>query len=374
MKHLCIQKKFCAYKFLFSKKTLHKGNLKLKKLTVEGATKDSQILVGESLANLESYIPEGVGKRIIITDENVHALYKDKFPAWETIIVGTGEKAKTLETAGYIYNRLIELEADRTSYIVGIGGGIVCDVTGFIASTYMRGIGFGFVSTTLLAQVDASVGGKNGVNFEGFKNMVGVFNQPDFVICDLATLKTLPTNDLLCGFAEILKHGAIKSEDHFRDLEENWEKMVNLDLEALERLVYDSVAIKAAVVNADEREKGERKKLNFGHTIGHAIEKTTGRNHGESVSAGIVAASRLSVQEGLITQNLFDRIIALLEKLGLPVKLDIDKEKVIDALKKDKKRAGEKINFVLLQELGDAVVMDFAIPDIASLVNELGWG
>ena len=175
-----------------------------KKLLVRAASGSSRILVGESIENLRRYVD--ARRTVIITDSTVEKLYREKFPAYPVISIGLGEKIKTLETVTHLFSRLVDLEADRSTFLLGVGGGIVCDIAGFVASTYMRGTRFGFVSTTLLAQVDASVGGKNGVNFGGYKNMVGVFNQPDFVICDMALLKSLPIRELLCGFAEIIKH------------------------------------------------------------------------------------------------------------------------------------------------------------------------
>ena len=196
-------------------------------IIVEGQTGRSRIMVGERLDHLASYLPEG--RTIIITDEKVGALYQDRFPTGEVITIGCGEKHKTLKTLATIYDRLIEAEADRSSFIVGIGGGIVGDVTGFAASTYMRGLRFGFVPTSLLAQVDATVGGKNGVNFMGYKNMVGVFNQPDFVIADITLLNTLPPEEIACGLAEIVKHGCIADATYFDFIEAHCNAIERLD-------------------------------------------------------------------------------------------------------------------------------------------------
>ena len=176
----------------------------MKKLQIQGATGQSTLMVGESLQNLNAHLP---GRQpIIITDESVHRLYAAQFPPGHVITIGGGENIKTLDTVSRIYAEMVTIEADRSSWIVGIGGGIVCDIAGFVASTYMRGVPFGFVPSTLLAQVDASVGGKNGVNFGGYKNMVGTFNQPDFVLCDLDLLQSLPAEQLQCGFAEIVNN------------------------------------------------------------------------------------------------------------------------------------------------------------------------
>jgi 3-dehydroquinate synthase len=340
----------------------------MKTLEIHGSTGDSTLLIGETLQNLKNYIPENT---VIITDTNVRKYYEDDFPRCEIIEIGTGEAVKTLDTVKYIFERLVEIEADRSCFIAGIGGGIVCDITGFIASTYLRGVRFGFVSSTLLSQVDASVGGKNGVNFSGYKNMVGVFSQPEFVICDMNLLKTLPEKEVLCGFAEIVKHAAIADARMFDDLERVYEKALALDSETIEKLVYDSVVIKSSVVNKDEKEKGERRKLNFGHTFGHAIEKITHVPHGEAVSAGMVSASALSVQKGYLTKEEALRIEALLKNLKLPTKIQLDKTKVLDALKRDKKREGGLINFVLLKSIGNAVVEEISINELEGMIDEL---
>jgi 3-dehydroquinate synthase len=260
----------------------------------------------------------------------------------------------------------VELEADRSTFIIGIGGGIVCDIAGFVASTYLRGVRFGFVSTTLLSQVDASVGGKNGVNFEGYKNMIGVFNQPEFVICDLNLLNTLPEREILCGMAEIVKHAVIGDTDLFAYLEEHYQEALALDIGVIKKLVYDS-----AIVNKDEKEKGERRKLNFGHTFGHAIEKTTGVPHGEAVSAGMVMASALSVKRGRLPAQDAERIKKLLQKLKLPTRLQADRKTVLDALQKDKKRKGDSIYFVLLNSIGNPFVDQISIKKLEAVTHYL---
>jgi 3-dehydroquinate synthase len=327
--------------------------------TIKGSTGTSELLVGESIKNVGNYLPDS--PLFIITDTVVADLYADLFPPGEVITLGTGEKIKTLDTMAFIFDQLIEAGADRASFILGVGGGIVCDITGFVASTFMRGVRFGFVSTTLLGQVDASVGGKNGVNFGGYKNMVGVFNQPEFVICDMALLTSLPAAEVRSGLAEIVKHAAIEEAAMFTYLEENAERAVNLDAAVIEKLVSDSVVIKAAVVNRDEKEAGERRKLNFGHTAGHAIEKTTGIPHGEAVSVGMVVAAALSEERGLLVADDVGRLTDLLRKLGLPTRVDADVEQIIAALAKDKKREKDVIHFVLLDAIGSCRIEEISM-------------
>jgi 3-dehydroquinate synthase len=341
----------------------------VKVLEIHGATGDSTILIGESLGDLRKYI--SAEKVVIITDTNVRSYYLKDFLSYEVIEIGTGEKVKTLDTVQAIYGKLVQLEADRSSFIVGIGGGIVCDIAGFVASTYVRGVRFGFVPSTLLSQVDASVGGKNGVNLGGYKNMVGVFNQPEFVICDMNLLRTLPDREISCGFAEIVKHAAIGDADLFSYLEAHHERALELDTEVIERLVYDSLIIKSSIVNRDEKEEGERRKLNFGHTFGHAIESTAGVSHGEAVSAGMLVASALSKKRGYLPPEDAGRIEELLEKLKLPTRLQLDGARVLDALRKDKKRKRESINFVFLHGIGNAVVEELSIRELEALVNEI---
>jgi 3-dehydroquinate synthase len=273
----------------------------------------------------------------------------------------------------WIYQQLVNLEVDRSCFIVGVGGGIVCDITGFAASTYMRGLPFGFVSSTLLSQVDASVGGKNGVNFHGYKNMVGVFNQPAFVICDTEMLKTLPRKELICGLAEVVKHAVIGNREFFDFLEQRYADALNLDQTVMERLVYDSIIVKSAVVERDEREKGERRKLNFGHTLAHALEKVINISHGEAVSIGMVFAANLSVHRDLLSNDEAERIRLLLKQLQLPTDIDtgIDKEKIKDAIRKDKKREGRGIHLVLLKSIGEAVVREIAIEELEASIDDM---
>jgi len=328
---------------------------------------ESIILIGERLENLKQYLP--VNMPIIITDTNVQKHWGHYFPPGAVITIDTGEEIKTLDTVSRLYEKLLELDADRASFVVGIGGGIVCDIAGFVASTYMRGIRFGFVSTTLLSQVDASVGGKNGVNFGGYKNIVGVFSQPEFVICDQNLLQTLPPRDFQGGFAEIVKHGAIADDHLFEYLERNWARALEHDPEVIEKVVHDSVIIKSTIVNRDATEQGERRKLNFGHTLGHAIEKVLQVPHGEAVSAGMVLAAEISEKKGYLQPEDSIRLSSLLEKFRLPVRLEFNREKVFEAIRKDKKREGDNLKFIFLKKIGEAVVNQISIQELAELLN-----
>ncbi len=305
---------------------------------------------------ITQYLPNG-SPLIILTDDNVRHYYEDRFPPAQTIItMGTGEGHKTLDTVQMIYERLVSIEADRSIFLLGIGGGIVCDITGFVASTYMRGVRFGYMPTTLLAQVDAGVGGKTGFNFMGYKNMIGTFNQPELVVCDPEFFPTLSPVDLSCGFAEIIKHAAIADHSYFEILENFDIKKQMDDPGVVEDIVHRSVMIKADIVNRDERERGERRKLNFGHTLGHALEKTIGMPHGEAVGIGMMAAANLSLEKNLLQPGDVLRLKNLLESFHLPTAVDLDVSKVMDALARDKKKEGKMIHFVLLNGIGKAVI------------------
>jgi 3-dehydroquinate synthase len=341
----------------------------MKKLLVRGASGSSRLLIGESIDNLNTYIDPR--RTVILTDSTVEKFYRQCFPDCPMISVGLGEKIKTLATVEKIYGQLVELEADRSNFLLGFGGGIVCDITGFVASTYMRGMPFGFVATTLLAQVDASVGGKNGVNYGGYKNMVGVFNQPAFVICDMAVLRSLPVREVLCGFAEIIKHGAIADSRMLDFLEAHQDDALKLDRVIMEYLVYRSVEIKAGVVTRDERERGERRKLNFGHTFGHAIEKLTGIPHGEAVGIGMVLAAKLSVKMGLLHAREAARLERIIGGYGLPVRPPVDLAAMLAAIRKDKKREGNLIHFVLLEAPGRARVEELALDELQAYMNSV---
>ena len=335
--------------------------MRVTELKTESGT--CKLLVGESIKNLQSYC--NADKIVIVTDRNVRALQSSAFPKAEIIEIENGEESKSLDTVTKIYEKFLELELDRSSLVIGIGGGIVCDVTGFAASTYLRGLRFAFVPTTLLAQVDASIGGKNGVNFKGYKNLIGTIRQPEFCLFDFHLLKTLAKQQLVSGFAEIVKCGAIADVNLFSYLEQHSQDALSLKKTAIEKVVYDSLVVKADIVSRDEKEtSGERMKLNFGHTLGHAIEKVVRLPHGEAISIGMMVAANLSVSKGLIDGKDAERIEFLLKKVGLPTKLKYDKSKIIDAILKDKKRRGDEINFVLLEKIGKVKIEKITIGEL----------
>lgn len=341
----------------------------MKTITIHTGSKISKILIGEKLQNLTKYLPQG--KCIIITDENILRYYRNALPSFPVISIGVGEENKNLETIYMIFDRLLEYEADRSTFIIGIGGGIVCDVAGFAASVYMRGLRFGFVSTTLLSQVDASVGGKNGVNFQRYKNMIGVFNQPEFVICDNQMLATLDPAEFRAGFAEIIKAASINDASLFTYLENNFKAALAYDATTIEHLVYSSVSIKANIVEKDEKETGERRKLNFGHTFAHTIENLTDMQHGEAVGIGMIIAAKLSRNLGFLEYRDVERIEQLIRNFMLPEKINHDPEKVIDTMKKDKKREGDIIHLILLDKIGHAIIYKIDYKHLEKLLHDL---
>jgi len=341
----------------------------MKTIEIKAETGVSTIIIGESIHNLRKYLP--AAKSIMITDDNILKHYKQSLPPLPVISIGLGEKHKTLETLSLIFEKLIEYEADRSTFILAVGGGIVCDVAGFAASVFMRGLRFGFVPTTLLSQVDASVGGKNGVNFKGYKNMIGVFSQPDFVIIDTSVLATLDKREFRSGFAEIVKAAAIKDNLLFAYLEDQAEEALRNDRAVMEKLILDSVQIKSLVVETDEKEKGERKKLNFGHTFAHALEKNTGILHGEAVSIGMVLAANLSVRQGLLPSSEPDRLVRLLGRLGLPVNTKTDYHALVASMKKDKKREGDFVHMVLLNRIGNAIIEKISYSQLETFAYDL---
>lgn len=277
-----------------------------------------------------------------------------------SVVLDDGERYKDWATLNRIYDALIEHRCDRKTTLVALGGGVVGDLAGFAAATYMRGIPFMQIPTTLLAQVDSSIGGKTGINHPLGKNMIGAFYQPRLVLADTEVLKTLPERELSAGMAEVIKHGLVRDAAFFSWLELNMERLLAGDLQALAHAVRRCCDIKAAVVAEDERENGVRALLNFGHTFGHAIESGLGYGkwlHGEAVAAGMVMAADLSRRLGLIVQADVERIVSLLRRARLPVAPpDIAPERLLQLMGADKKAEGGKLRFVLLEAIGRASV------------------
>jgi 3-dehydroquinate synthase len=322
--------------------------------------------VGAQLTDL------GLGtKMALVTNPTVRALYGQRVAGSLKaagflamfIEIPDGEQFKTLDWANSIYSALLINSFDRKSSLVALGGGVIGDLAGFAAATYMRGIPFVQVPTTLLAMVDSSVGGKTGVNHPMGKNMIGAFYQPKKVLMDLSVLKTLPKEEFLSGMAEVIKYGVIWDPPFFEYLDANREKICALDPEAISHIIRRSCEIKAEVVSKDEREGGLRAVLNFGHTVGHAIEKAEnyGMRHGHAVAIGMVYASRLAHRTGLCDATVPERVEALVRSYGLPVDLSALSSspavaELMDTMRIDKKAEGGKIKFVLPKKIGEVVV------------------
>ena len=301
------------------------------------------------------------GSRVlVITDENVGPLYADRAAAAlrqaglvvQVYTVPAGEGAKSLSVAEKLYTFLIEHGYTRGDLLLALGGGVVTDLTGFVAATYQRGVAFAGIATSLLAQVDASVGGKTAVNIPAGKNLVGCFWQPKLVLCDLDTLRTLPEREFNGGMAEIIKYGAIQSKELFLRC------AAGVGPGDMEEIISSCVELKNQVVSMDEKDTGERIKLNFGHTLGHGIEKLGGfhaHSHGESVAMGMVLASQAFEQAGETAPGTTEQIVACLQKYGLPTACPYPIHEVLQECTKDKKRTGDSIRFVVVPSIGTAV-------------------
>ncbi len=312
------------------------------------------------------------GRVVVITDCEAERATEQLIAPYPRLRIGRGEGIKTLETVAELYGGLLALGADRETFILGVGGGIVTDVAGFVASTWMRGVRFGFVSTTLLAQVDASVGGKNGVNIGGFKNMAGTFNPPEFVILDASLLRTLPDREFRAGLAEVVKAAVIGDAELFGLLEQTGFDTLRRDPALTEQVVLRAVAVKAAIVERDERETGERRLLNLGHTVAHAIEACTPtHNHGEAVAIGLAAVARAAVQVTGLHAAQADRIVALLRRYGFDLTLPVDRAALFAAMRHDKKAAAQKtaadtLRAVYPTAIGRCTVRRLPLADFAS--------
>ncbi len=330
----------------------------------------SDIYIGNVEELLPTLLPDG--RVIIITDTNIDRRHRSLLKGFEYIIIGTGEGIKTLHTVETLYRRFIELGIDRSCFVLGIGGGIVTDITGFVASTYMRGLRFGFVSTTLLGQVDASLGGKNGVNLDRYKNMIGTFNQPQFVICDPMLLDTLPEREFRAGLAEIIKAGIIADRTLFERLEQNTFEELRTDYDLLGEIILSAIKVKADIVGRDERENGERRKLNLGHTFAHAIEKlSTEMNHGEAVAVGTMLAAKFAVKLNILAEEESERIGRLLVSMGFSLNPPLPINRLTTVISKDKKSDGNSLYLVLPTGIGSCKVHRMEINEIAKLSEEI---
>ncbi len=306
---------------------------------------------------------------VLITDENVFNAHTKRFKGWDTIVLKPGEEFKVQGTVDTIIEKLIEMEADRKTTLVGVGGGVVTDITGYVASVYMRGLRFGFLPTSILGLVDASIGGKNGIDVGAYKNMVGIIRQPSFILHDMVFLNSLPQAEWENGFAEVIKHACIKDAALFAELERNTLKTYQGRQKSICELIRRNALIKTKVVQKDEFEKGDRRLLNFGHTLGHALETQYELLHGQAISIGMTYACHISEQLTGFKQT--EKVVSLLEKYNLPTYASFNKQKVFDILKMDKKRERKEMNYVLLEKIGKGVVKTISLKQLESIINGL---
>ncbi len=306
---------------------------------------------------------------VIITDENVFNAHTKRFKGWNTIVLKPGEEFKVQATVDAVIEKLIEMEADRKTTLVGVGGGVITDITGYVASVYMRGLRFGFVPTSILGLVDASIGGKNGIDVGVYKNMVGVIRQPSFILHDMVFLNSLPQMEWENGFAEIIKHACIKDAAMFAELESNTLKTYQGKQKGICELIQRNTLIKTKVVQKDEFEKGERRLLNFGHTLGHALETQYELLHGQAISIGMTYACHISEQLTGFKQT--EKVVSVLEKYNLPTYASFNKQKVFDVLKMDKKREKKEMNYVLLEKIGKGVVKSISLKQLEKIIQDL---
>lgn len=306
---------------------------------------------------------------VLIVDEKVFFNHAARFKGWNVMVLKSGEENKTRETADTIIDNLIGLEADRKTTLVGIGGGVITDITGYVASIYMRGLRFGFVPTTVLGMVDAAIGGKNGIDLGVYKNMVGTIRQPSFLLYDYSFLKSLPEAEWINGFAEIIKHACIRDAAMFKLLEQTNLQQLRSSKKILGELVERNARLKSKVVQQDEFEVGDRKLLNFGHTLGHALENLYELSHGQAVSIGMAYACVLSERMNGFAQS--ERVIELIERYGLPANIEFDKDQVMEVMRMDKKRERKEIHYVFLEKIGKGIIRPISIKQLQQFISQL---
>ncbi len=349
---------------------------------IDLGSRSYMIHIGQNLIGSAGEMVRGIfrgEKAMVVTNPTVGALYGNSlreqlvksgfFPVMAEI--PDGEEHKSLATAEGLYDLAYRHELDRLSPVLALGGGVVGDLAGFVAATYLRGVPFIQIPTTLLAQVDSSVGGKVAVNHPGGKNIIGAFYQPSAVIADLAALKTLPPREIRSGMAEVIKYGVIADGEFFSWLEENLDGALGLDPAAMGKIVAVSCRIKAAVVHQDENDRGVRAILNFGHTVGHAVESLTGYKkyrHGEAVAIGMAAEAKMAVLMGLLGRPEMDRIISILGRAGLPVDVpaQLDRKEMIRSMRRDKKVISSRLTFVLPVAIGKVEIVRDVGEDLIS--------
>jgi len=339
---------------------------------VELGSRSYEIVIGAgALEQAGALLARQCDRTLVVTNRRVDRLHGGRLYAsldkasvrWKKALLPEGEESKNIASVARVHDILARDGYDRDCVVTGFGGGVTGDIAGFAAATYMRGVKVAQIPTTLLAQVDSSVGGKTGVNHPMGKNLIGSFHQPCMVVADIDALRTLPRAEVLCGVAEIIKYGAIAAEDFFEFLEKSAEKLIDLDTKTVARAVRTSCRIKARVVESDELEGGRRAILNFGHTVGHSIEAVTGYKvfkHGHAVAMGMVVASILSCIKSGLKEKDAERIAGLIKRTGLPAAppVGLTIKSLLKAMEHDKKVKAGKIRFALLPRLGECEIRD----------------
>jgi 3-dehydroquinate synthase len=351
-------------------------------IPVTSARADYRVVVGRGLAGRPAeWLPAGAGVQVVVSCAPVwralgrtgKRLARDAAP----VLIPDGERAKTLRTAAALYDAFLTRRLDRTGAVIAVGGGVVGDVAGFAAATYLRGVPLVQVPTTLLAQVDSSVGGKVGVNLAAGKNLVGAFHPPLLVVCDPDVLKTLPRREFRAGLYEVIKYGVIASRVLFDRVSASLDGLLAQDQQDLPDVIAECCRIKAHVVSQDERESGPRRVLNFGHTVGHALEGLTGYRrfrHGEAVAYGMLAAARLSADRGLLGRDDEARLQDVIRRLGrLPPVSDLRASRALDYISRDKKVVGGRLHLVLARGLGATeIVSDVTAAELTAAMTSIG--
>jgi len=308
-------------------------------------------------------------RSIFITDQHIYDNHRKHFKGVRFIQIPAGETFKVQSTIDQIIDQLISFGADRKTTLIGVGGGVITDITGYVASVFMRGVPFGFVPTSILGMVDASIGGKNGIDVGNYKNMVGVIRQPGFLFYDVSLLNSLPAEEWVNGFAEVIKHAAIKDASLFRELENKSITYYRKDKKALTELIRKNVVIKSTIVQKDEFEGNERRLLNFGHTLGHAVENVYHLPHGHAISIGIKGACLISEQMTNFKETA--RVTNLLQQYGLPIDIPVDFGKVIEIMRMDKKKLRDTMHYVVLEKLGKAIIKPIPMAQLEKLLYSI---
>jgi len=321
--------------------------------------------------SFEDFVSSLNRRVVILTDSNLYHFYQSRFSPHTTIVIPPGEPSKNQQTVDFVIMKLLEKNIDNNSLLIGIGGGVVTDIAGYVASVYKRGMPLAFLPTSLLAMVDASIGGKNGIDVHSYKNMVGTIYQPQYVVYDYSLMESLPQVEWVNGFAEIIKHACISDSEMFDQLEYYGPHELVQNKQLLYELIGKNVQIKMDIVTNDEHEKHDRKLLNFGHTIGHAIEKLHNLPHGHSISIGMVAACALSEKINHLHFNDANRVAKLLMKFHLPIDIETDCNQVFEMMKQDKKRSGNMMHFVLLDKIGHAHAEPVSMESLSHYLPDL---